>query len=131
MEAAKRPDKTHRKPRSGWTFENDPPIPRHEIPPERFHRETEPADPACPAWDEPGYVDPDCSHFDLPLAARYWQGFAKRCSPREKKKEQERAMSPEWVARVTEPGMHQAREEEGDPNWERVVRIKERDRESS
>jgi hypothetical protein len=95
---------------SGWTNRgSDAPVPRQDRPPVRFYEERIPADPACAAWDEPGYVDPETRHAGLPLGARYWQGFAKRCAPR-----RERAMSPEWVTRVTaneheHPGPGEAR----------------------
>ncbi len=132
MEIKKNPDE----PNSGWAIENDPPVPRHEKTPMHFQRELESAHPACAAWDEPGYIDPDLSHLDLPVGSRYWQGYAKRCGKgrrRPAKRERERAMSPEWVAKVTAGSGHAGAphssldDEEEDPNRLRVVREKERD----
>lgn len=106
-----------------------PAVPRQDSTPHDFHLEEKPGDPACPAWDEPGYVDPDLNHSGLPLGARYWQGYAKPCRIPFSERE-EHAMSPEWVARVTEPSPHHHVEDRDtpDPNWERVVRLHERER---
>jgi hypothetical protein len=113
----------------GWSEPGGHGPRRNENPPERFVEETEPGDPACAAWDEPGYVDPDLSHAGLPLGARYWQGFAKACTPA---RPAERALSPGWVARVTRPAARSTPSpaEESDPLRPRVVREKERDRSS-
>ncbi len=116
--------------KGGWSFAPlYPSRRRHEDITRDFHRTEVPANPACAAWDEPGYVDPELKHSGLPLGARYWQGFAKPCRiPRSAK--EERAMSPEWVASVTEPLPHEhvADRDTPDPHWHRVVRIHERER---
>lgn len=117
----------------GWTNRgSERPIPRQDEPPKRFYEESIPADPACPAWDDPDYVDPEASHADLPLGARYWQGFAKQCTARASEEER-RAMSPEWVAHVTSAGGTEeppaSREGgEADPLRGRVLREKETER---
>jgi hypothetical protein len=80
-------------------------------------------------------VDPDLSHGSLELGTRYWQGFAKKATPRNP---EERAMSPEWVATNTEASTTREkfrREGDGvdvpadlDPNRSRVVRETESQR---
>lgn len=112
----------------GWSFgeEGHAHLPRHELPAEHLHSVEIQADPASPAWDEPGYVDPDWHHAHLPDGAAYWQGRAK-AAPKAPRGE-ERPLSPGLVARVTRrwssaPG---AAREETDPHWHRRVRDKER-----
>jgi len=79
----------------GWTKgENPRHVTRSDEAPVLFHEQTVPSQPATPAVDEPGYVDPQVT--GLPLGTRYWQGFVKRSRP-----PPERAMSPELVASVT------------------------------
>ena len=111
--------------KNGWTGRTEGHVLRRsEYPPAHFYDESTRGDPLCAAWDEPGYEDPDLSSGTLTLGTRYWQGFAKSSTARAQ--DQERAMSPGWVARVTEPGsaeMHP--EEESDPQHFRVVRDKE------
>jgi hypothetical protein len=110
----------------GWTNRgSDRNVPRQDRPPEKFYDEKVPANPACAAWDEPGYEDPDAAHADLPLGARYWQGFAKKAP-----QIFERAMSPEWVAHVTENegGEFPPWSEGEDVLHDRVIREKETER---
>ena len=122
----------HAPQKGGWTSRDDETaIPRKDELPTQFYAAEKPGDPACAAWDEAGYVDPDNSHKDLPLGTRYWQGYAKSATPRALEKE--RALSPEWVTRMTERG-GQLRpppfdpEDDPDPLREHVVREKETDR---
>lgn len=87
--------------KNGWTARTEgTTLRRSDFPPEHFYDESMKADPAAAAWDEPGYIDPDLSHGSLDVGTRYWQGFAKAAMPRAP--EGERAMSPGWVAEVTE-----------------------------
>lgn len=120
-----------RQGKEGWTDRgSERPVPRQDRAPEHFYEETIPSDPACAAWDEPGYQDPDLSHSHFPLGTRYWQGYAKRSTPR--RPQEERAMSPEWVTKVTERGGSERpppfSEDESDPLRERVIREKETER---
>lgn len=121
---------------SGWTYaEGGPEIPRKEEVPSTFYSEQKRADSAAgsevpPAWDEPGYVDPGETHFDE--GTRYWQGFAKVSTDQTKNlpvaDNPERAMSPEWVARVTENNRPaEIAEDLEDAQWPKVVREKSRD----
>jgi hypothetical protein len=112
--------------KEGWADPSSSPSRRTDRAPGSFHHEEIPSDPACAAWDEPGYVDPDLSHAGLPLGARYWQGLAKRCSPR--RAPGDRAMSPEWVTEITEAGDAQEPVTETDPLREYVIREKETER---
>lgn len=110
----------------GWTHRgSDRPVPRQDRPPEKFYAEQIHGDAACPAWDEPDYVDPELRHADLPLGARYHQGNgAKRSAPAEA----ERALSPGWVAWVTQPRRRAHVPSSPDANAERLTREKETDR---
>ena len=109
---------------SGWTDRTEgTALRRSDIVPENFHAETVKADPAAAAWGDPGYVDPDLSHGSLELGTRYWQGFAKKAT---RPANGERAMSPEWVAKVTPRHASGGTSfEEADPLREHVVREKE------
>lgn len=93
--------KPNESPRSGWTYgeEGHPNLPRNEMPSEIFHRIEIPAAPSAPAWNEPGYLDPDAPHEHLPEGARYWQGMVKPA--RAESPEEERPLSPGLVERIT------------------------------
>jgi hypothetical protein len=115
--------------RNGWSYGPDRPnLPRHELPAEHMHSVEVPPDPESPAWDEPGYVDPDWHHANLPEGARYWQGYAK--PSKAFRPGEERPLSPGWVARITRRHYPQeaalTTQEEMDPHWDRRIRRKER-----
>lgn len=113
----------------GWSFGEDGHmhLPRHELPSEHLHTIEARAEPAVPAWDEPGYPDPDLHHANLPEGTPYWQGFAK--SARALFPGEERPLSPGFVARITRKYfVRQPLPPEGHANRERVVRDHERDR---
>lgn len=117
--------------RSGWSFgeEGHEHLPRHELPSEHLHSIEIRAEPEAPAWDEPGYPDPDLHHTDLPEGTRYWQGYwksagkARRAPPGE-----ERPLSPGLVERLTRKYWKKTAAPDTDPNWERHQRDHERDR---
>jgi len=111
----------------GWSFEDDKnSLRRHQLPSTHFYSVSVASDPESPAWDEPGYIDPDWHHANLPDGARYWQGFAK--PSRYLQRGEERPLSPEFVARVTHCFYpHEAEVNlEIDPHWDRRIRGKER-----
>lgn len=119
-----------KKKEEGWSYgeEGHAHLPRHELPAEHLHSVDIPSYADSPAWDEPGYVDPDWHHAHLPDGAPFWQGTVKpaRNSPRG----EERPLSPGLVARITRryyPKEAQLTvESEMDPNWQRRSREKER-----
>lgn len=114
--------------RNGWSSGEDSRshLPRHELPSEHLHSVELPAEPAVPAWDEPGYPDPDLHHADLPEGTRYWQGYSKQAKP--VRPGEERPLSPGLVERVTRKYWTRAPSSDQDPNWERHHREHERDR---
>lgn len=122
---------TSERKQAGWSFgeEGHEHLPRHELASEHLHSLEIAADPSAPAWDEPGYVDPDWHHANLPDGARYWQGFAK--TNKNARRGEERPLSPEFVTRITRRYYpEEARlttEDNVDPHWHRRERVKERD----
>jgi len=114
----------------GWSLgdEGHENIPRHELPSEHLHSVEIQADPASPAWDEPGYIDPDFHHANLPDGARYWQGYARR--NRAHRRGEERPLSPEFVTRITRRYYPDhaplTTEEQIAPTWKMRTRTKER-----
>ena len=117
--------------RSGWSFgeEGHEHLPRHELPSGHLHLVELSAAPEAPAWDEPGYPDPDLHHADLPEGTRYWQGYSKKARrARSSAPGEERPLSPGLVERITRKYWQKAEPLEHDPNWDRHHREHERDR---
>ncbi len=117
---------------TGWSFgeEGHDGLPRHELPSEHLHTIESKGDPASPAWDEPGYIDPDLHHANLPDGTRYWQGSARTRLSLQARRGEERPLSPELITRITRryypDNAASTQEESIDPNWSRRVRSKER-----
>jgi hypothetical protein len=102
--------------RNGWSSGQDSRahLPRHELPSEYLHTVERPAEPAVPAWNEPGYPDPDLHHADLPEGSRYWQGYSKQAKP--VPPGEERPLSPGLVERVTRKFWSRSSAASQDPN---------------
>ena len=120
--------RTRRRIESGWSLgeEGHVHLPRHELPTEHLHAVEIPSEPEAPAWDEPGYPDPDLHHANLPEGTRFWQGFARKA--RSAPPGEERPLSPGLVERLTRKYWIETSPQEFDPNWERHLREHERDR---